>query len=112
MSASAAEIGTFGFDEPGMNRAIKPGDDFFAYANGTWIDKTQIPADKPAYGSYIQMEDLTNQRLREILEADPSSKIGRAYASYLDTARVEALGLTPIRPWLDKIRAQRDSVPT
>ncbi|HKU42931.1 MAG TPA: M13 family metallopeptidase N-terminal domain-containing protein, partial [Polyangiales bacterium] len=107
----APQIGTFGFDEKGMDRSVKPGDDFFAYANGTWIDKTQIPADKPAYGSYIQMEDLTNQRLRELLEAakaDPSSKIGRAYASYLDTARVEALGLTPIRPWLDKIEALND----
>lgn len=102
------QIGTFGFDEKGMDRSVKPGDDFFAYANGTWIANTPIPADKPAYGSYIQLEDLTNQRLRDMLEAakaDPSSKIGSAYASYLDATRVEALGLTPIRPWLGKIKA-------
>lgn len=102
------QIGTFGFDEKGMDRSVKPGDDFFAYANGTWIANTPIPADKPAYGSYIQLEDLTNQRIRDMLEAakaDPSSKIGSAYASYLDATRVEALGLTPIRPWLGKIKA-------
>jgi predicted metalloendopeptidase len=58
----------------------QPGDDFFAYANGTWIANTPIPADKPAHGSYIVQEEVTNQRIRQILEAakaDPSSKIGR-----------------------------------
>ncbi|HKS56182.1 MAG TPA: M13 family metallopeptidase [Steroidobacteraceae bacterium] len=109
--AQAPQIGTFGFDEPGMDRSVKPGDDFFAYANGTWIKNTTIPADKPAAGSYILQEDVTNQRIRDILEAakaNPASKIGRAYASYLDTARVEARGLAPIRPWLDKIKALND----
>lgn len=108
---AAPQIGTFGFDEPGMDRSVKPGDDFFAYASGTWFKNTPIPADKPAAGSYILQEDVTNQRIRDILEAakaDPSSKIGRAYASYLDTARVEARGLTPIRPWLDRIKALND----
>ena len=106
-----SQIGTFGFDEPGMDRSVKPGDDFFAYANGTWYQNTTIPADKPAAGSYILQEDVTNQRIRDILEAakaDPSSKIGRAYASYLDTAKVEALGLAPIRPWLEKIKALKN----
>jgi putative endopeptidase len=105
---SMPQIGTFGFDEKGMDRSVKPGDDFFAYANGTWIKNTPIPADKPAYGSYIEMEDLTNRRIRDILQAasaDPASRIWRAYASYLDTTRVEALGLTPIRPWLGRIKA-------
>lgn len=104
-------IGTYGFDEQGMDRSVRPGDDFFAYANGTWIKNTPIPADKPAYGSYIQLEDLTNQRIRDLLataKADPSSKMGRAYASYLDTARVEALGLAPIRQWLGRIKALSD----
>lgn len=106
-----AEIGSFGFDEAGMDRTVKPGDDFFAYANGTWIDHTQIPDDKPAYGSYYRQEDQTNEQLRAILEAaraDPASKIGRAYAAYLDTDRVEALGLAPIRPWLDRIKGLSD----
>src|SRR5689334_5802406 len=65
-AAPAPQIGTFGFDEPGMDRSVKPGDDFFAYANGTWIRNTPIPADKPAYGSYIVQEEVTNQRIRDI----------------------------------------------
>lgn len=110
-ASAPAEIGSFGFDEAGMDRTVKPGDDFFAYANGTWIDNTQIPDDKPAYGSYYRQEDQTNEQLRAILEAaraDPASKIGRAYAAYLDTDRVEALGLAPIRPWLDRIKGLSD----
>ncbi|WP_411340511.1 M13 family metallopeptidase [Sphingopyxis sp. J-6] len=106
-----AEIGSFGFDEAGMDRTVRPGDDFFAYANGTWIANTQIPDDKPAYGSYYRQEDQTNEQLRAILEAaeaDPASKLGRAYAAYLDTDRVEALGLAPIRPWLDRIKGLSD----
>ncbi len=43
------KYGTWGFDLSGMDTATKPGDDFFRYANGTWLDKTQIPSDKPAY---------------------------------------------------------------
>ncbi|NIJ36674.1 putative endopeptidase [Sphingopyxis panaciterrae] len=106
-----AQIGTFGFDEAGMDRSVKPGDDFFAYAVGTWYKNTPIPADKPAWGSYIQLQDETDTRIRGLLQAaqaDPANKLGRAYASYLDTSRVEALGLEPIRPWLDRIKGLND----
>ena len=48
------KYGTWGFDLAGMDSATKPGDDFFRYANGTWIDKTLIPPDKPAYRSGSQ----------------------------------------------------------
>ena len=43
------QYGAWGFDLAGADTKTKPGDDFFRYANGTWIDKTQIPPDKPAY---------------------------------------------------------------
>src|SRR6202023_304713 len=62
------KYGTWGFDLAGMDAATKPGDDFFRYANGTWLDKTQIPPDKPAYSMRIIMTDFTEQRLREMLE--------------------------------------------
>src|SRR5947209_18734548 len=63
------KYGSWGFDLAGMDKNTKPGDDFFRYANGTWIDKTHIPADKPAYSMRIIMTDFTEQRLREILES-------------------------------------------
>src|SRR3546814_580787 len=79
----APQIGTFGFDEGGMNRTVAPGDDFYEYANGTWAKTTPIPADKSNYGMFTVLEDLSKKRTQEILEAaekDPNSKIeiGRA----------------------------------
>lgn len=104
---SKPELGTFGFDTTGMDKSVAPGDDFYAYANGTWAKNTPIPADKSNYGMFTALGDLSQQRTREILEvakADPNSMIGRNYAAYLDGAAVEAKGLAPIEPWLNKIR--------
>jgi len=103
-----AQLGSFGFDEAGMDRTVRPGDDFYAYANGTWAKTTVIPADKSNYGMFTALDDLSKERVREILDEtkdDPSSKVGRAYASYLDAATVEAKGLAPIEPWLTAIKA-------
>lgn len=105
--APAAAFGTFGFDTSGMGRSIAPGIDFYEYANGTWLRNTEIPADKSNYSMFGQLQDLSQKRVRDILEtakSDPSRKIGIAYASFLDEAMVEAKGLAPIEPWLDQIR--------
>ena len=107
-SAHKPELGTFGFDSSGMDKSVQPGDDFYAFANGTWAKNTQIPADKSNYGMFTALGDLSQARTREILDAakgDPNSMIGRNYAAYLDSAAVEAKGLAPIQPWLNKIRA-------
>jgi putative endopeptidase len=99
--------GTFGFDEAGMDRSVAPGDDFYQYADGTWAKNTPIPPDKATYGIASVLDDLSRSRTREILEQaknDPRSKIGNAYASFLDTAAIESKGLAPIAPWLNRIR--------
>ncbi len=104
-------FGSFGFDEQGMDRTVAPGDDFYAYANGGWAKATPIPADKSNYGSFNLLSDLSESRTRGILDAaakDPQSKIGRAYATFLDTGTIEAKGLAPIRPWLGRIAALKD----
>src|SRR5438477_7383201 len=62
------KYGPWGFDLAGADTSTKPGDDFFRYANGTWLDKTQIPPDKPGYSLRLAMTDLTEQRLKEMLE--------------------------------------------
>src|SRR5947209_20628377 len=62
------QYGAWGFDLAGADTKTEPGDDFFRYANGTWIDKTQIPPDKPAYSLRLAMTDLTEQRLHEMME--------------------------------------------
>ena len=105
--APKPEIGDFGFDVAGMDRTVKPGDNFYKYANGTWEKITPIPADKSNYGMFTALDDLSKTRTRELLDAakgDPNSKIGVAYATYLDQAAIEAKGLAPIQPWLTEIK--------
>jgi len=108
---AAPEFGTFGFDAKGMDRSVKPGDDFYEFANGAWIAGATIPADQEVGGVGARLDEQAKERVRGILDAakaDPSSAIGRAYLSYLDTAAVEARGMRPIQPWLDKIRGLKD----
>src|SRR5689334_2021191 len=105
--APKPQYGTFGFDTAGMDQSVAPGDDFYLFANGTWAKNTQIPSDKSNYGSFSVLQDLSQQRVRDILDAqkdDPNSRIGMAYSSFLDEAGVEAKGLAPINPWLDRVR--------
>jgi putative endopeptidase len=100
-------FGDFGFDTAGMNKSVLPGDNFYQYANGTWAKNTPIPADKSNYGSFNLLDDLSKERTKSILEeakADAGSKIGVAYATYLDTATIESKGLAPIQPWLEQIK--------
>jgi putative endopeptidase len=109
-AASRPQYGTFGFDAAGMDRSVAPGDDFFDYANGTWIKNTAIPADKSRYGMFNVLDDLSKERTRTIIDAqakDPNSRIGNAYASFMDQAAIEAKGLAPIQPWLNQIRATK-----
>jgi len=108
LAENKPQIGEFGFDRAGMDTAVRPGDDFYRYANGTWAASTTIPADKSNYGMFTALDDLSKQRTKGILDearADPASKIGIAYTSYLDEAAVESKGMAPIKPWLDKVRA-------
>jgi len=108
------KYGTWGFDSSGADTSVKPGNDFFRYANGTWLAKTQIPPDKPAYSMRIIMTDFTEQRLREMLEAggaklpeNPSTleeKAGAFYRSFMDDARIEQLGAKAIEAELNDLK--------
>jgi putative endopeptidase len=107
-SRPAPQYGLYGFDAAGMDTTIAPGDNFYKYANGTWAKNTPIPADKSSYGSFNVLDDLSRERTRGLIEEqakDPGSKIGGAYASFMDEAAIEAKGLAPFQPWLDQVRA-------
>jgi putative endopeptidase len=115
VSAPAAKpvYGTYGFDTAGMDTSVAPGDNFYSYANGTWAKNTSIPADKSNYGMFTVLDDLSKARTKEILDeakSDSASKIGRAYAAYLDLKTVEAKGLAPIKPWLGQVKAVKTRV--
>src|SRR6266568_5557268 len=60
--------GQFGIDVSGMDRSVRPQDDFFRFVNGTWADRTEIPADKSRYGSFTILSDESEEALKEIVE--------------------------------------------
>lgn len=114
LCAAAAPL-VAGLDVAGMDTQVAPGDDFFAYANGGWLKTAKIPADRPSWGPTEELTEKTNARLAEILRgqatASPGSegrKAADAYAAFMDEARIEALGLAPLRPALDRIAAIAD----
>ncbi|NUR45476.1 MAG: M13 family peptidase [Sphingomonas sp.] len=115
--APKPQYGAFGFDETGMDKSIQPGDSFYKYANGAWDARTEIPADKSNYGMFTTLDDLSRERTKQIIEqqaSDPNSRIGAAYASFMDEAAVEAKGLAPFEPWLGQIRGvtSKSQLPT
>src|SRR4051812_46472759 len=97
--AGKSQYGAWGFDTEGADLKTKPGDDFFRYANGAWLDRVQIPADKPGYSLRLAMSDLTEQRLHDLMEeaakhrepkpATVEGKVGAFYKSFMDEARIE-----------------------
>ena len=108
LAADKPQIGSFGFDEAGMNRTVAPGDDFYAFANGTWEKTTPIPADRSNYGAFAVLDDLSVSRTHTILEdaeKDPNSKIGNLYASFMDEGAIEAKGFDPIKSEIAAIKA-------
>ena len=108
------EIGTWGFDTAGMKPSVAPGASFFQHANGTWLEQTQIPADKSNYGMFTALADRSEARTKEIIlgaatAAGPEAKkVADYYQSFMDEAAIEAAGIAPIQPELDKIAAIKD----
>ncbi|MGY3264469.1 M13 family metallopeptidase [Lysobacter sp. HA35] len=108
----APRQGTWGIDLAGMDRSVKPGDDFFRYVNGNWAKTTQIPADRSSYGGFAVLRDLSEARVHKLVEsypADPAkgddaSKVGALYKGFLDEASIEKLGGKPLRPQIDALR--------
>lgn len=65
---AAKRYGAWGVDLEGMDRSVKPGDDFFRFVNGTWTATTQIPPDKTSFGAFVMLRDLSEARVRGILD--------------------------------------------
>jgi len=100
-----------------MDPSVKPGDDFYQYANGDWIKRTEIPPDRGRIGVFTTLDDLSNKRtlglIEEAVKANAPTdsnarKIADFYSSYMDEAAIEAKGLDPLRPHLDAIAAIHD----
>ena len=71
-AALHAQIGTWGLDLSARDPAVKPGDDFYRYANGHWLDTNHIPPDRTHWGSFDELEERSQEQLRSLIEALPA----------------------------------------
>jgi len=106
-----------GLDLAGMDRSVQPGDSFWRYANGTWLEHAEITADQSYWGSDAVLSELTDRRtadlIKEVAGSDAPAgsdrrKIRDYYASFMDSTAIERAGLAPLKPVLDSIAAIGD----
>ena len=113
-SKPKAEIGRWGFDLDGMDAAVPLGTSFYRFANGHWLTATQIPPDKAEYGMFGMLADRSDERTHEILDAasgapgSDGQRIGDYYKTFMDEAAIEAKGIAPLKPELDRIAQIKD----
>ena len=97
-----------------IDRSVKPGDDYYRFANGEWIKHTEIPSDRAGMDVWTKLIDLSNQRTADLIKEMASSnppagsaarKVADLFNSYMDEAGIEVKGLTPLKPHLDAIAA-------
>jgi len=102
------------FDKTGMDTTVNPADNFFLYANGTWLKNTKIPPAETAWGGMYSMAVENRKELHQILEdvskqdnpaGSKEQKVGDLYLSGMDTVAIEKLGYEPVKPLLAKINA-------
>ncbi len=112
--AGKPKLGDFGIDQTAMDKTVAPGDDFYRYVNGKWMDRTEIPADRASWGGFAILRDLSDQRTRLVIEeaakaqnapGSVGEKIGITYATFMDAPAIEAKGAAPLQPYLAKIAA-------
>jgi putative endopeptidase len=105
---------SLGIDTTNFDRSVRPQDDLFRFVNGGWLKRTPIPSDAPRWGTFDELDERSREAMRAILEDASRSnapagseerKVGDFYASFLDSARIESLGVTPLKQELDRIAA-------
>ena len=122
-SANAGKALALGIETANFDTSVRPQDDFYRYANGTWLENTQIPEDKSNYGSFTALSDGAEENLRVLIEEaaadenkEPGSdaqKVGDFYLSFMNEEAVEAAGTTPlVEPLaqIDRIESGADVV--
>ena len=116
-SNSAAKPEQHGIQVENMDRSVKPGDNFYLYANGDWIKRTEIPADRGGMGVFTALSDKASKNTQAIIEdagkanapsGSEQRKIADLYHSYMDEAAIEARGMAPVKPYLDAVAKIKD----
>jgi putative endopeptidase len=103
-----------GVDTTGFDRSVRPQDDFFQFVNGGWLNRTEIAADRTSTGTFLMLRDSSQAALRAIIDSvsavqnapgTEGQKVGDLYRSFMDTTRIEQVGVTPLQPDLQRIAA-------
>jgi len=102
---AAGSARAMGIDTSNFDHSVRPQDDFFRFVNGTWLKKTAIPADASSWGAFNELSEKSRTALHGLLEDASKAnapagtdrrKVGDLYASYMDSARVDQLGIAPL----------------
>jgi putative endopeptidase len=111
--APHAAIGAWGVNLDNRDTSVKPGNDFFKYANGTWLKNTQIPPDRTRWGAFDMLRDKSDRDTRAIIEelsqhggaaGSSQQKVADLYNAYVNQDAIDALGLAPMQPELNRIK--------
>jgi endothelin-converting enzyme/putative endopeptidase len=114
LAQNTTQSATHGIAVANMDRSVKPGDDFYQYANGDWIKRTEIPPDRGRIGVFTALSELSDKRTAALIEeiakgmapaGSSARKVADLYNSYMDEGTIEARGLTPLGPRLKVITA-------
>ncbi|MEA3263400.1 MAG: M13 family metallopeptidase [Pseudomonadota bacterium] len=106
----------FGVQTKYVDKSVKPGDDFNQHVNGLWLNQAEIPADRSSTGGFVQLRDLSEERMKKILEeaaagtnpeGSPRARVAAVWKAFMDTDAIERAGLVPLYPTLEKIYAAR-----
>jgi len=101
-----------------IDPSVKPGDNFFLYANGKWVDTAKIPPTEFRAGARLEMDYQTKAAVKKVLEDAASAdsakgtitqKVGDLYASGMDSVAIEKLGYQPVQPFLQQISALKNA---
>ena len=112
-TGAGPELGSFGIDLSHQDQGVRPGDDFFRFANGKWLDTFELPADRSNYGSFNVLGDRSDERVRAIINDFSSreppagtleQKISDYFLSFMDVERLNELGISPLLPGLTALR--------
>jgi putative endopeptidase len=113
-AVAVAEVSSFGTHFQNIDASYRPQDDFFDYVNGKWLKTVDIPADKSSWGSGAELAESILPQLRGIVESahgatgTEAQKIGDLYASFMDEAKLDALGLKPLESEFARVDALTD----
>ncbi|HAQ34142.1 MAG TPA: M13 family peptidase, partial [Alphaproteobacteria bacterium] len=112
MAEGAPRLGDFGVETQHISETVDPGDDFFTYVNEGWLNSAELPQGFSSLGAftelYLEAEERVNGIIREAAAAggqpgSPEYQIGALYESYMNTDRIEELGLTPLQAEIDQV---------